>query len=283
MSEVSFYHQLLNGLSVVRARQRDDAFALDNILSGQSYYRKSFLDNTLSDLSFYLTVLGSGVSGFAYYNGEPMQGEAIRQIIDRDAIEVLRNEEVMDFPLRVSIMDAVYGQLNRLFGRGPYQTFAQSGTYREKANFRSRLLIEQMVPGQRVLLVGLVTEFVRDMLGRGLEVSISDLSPELVDANVYGVPVVNRGNDWTLRRLAASDAAIITGSAFSSNTVDSILEAAKSGGVDLYFYLETGSNFAPYLIERGAKFVLAEKFPFYDLPGETVFEVYKNDPSSQAK
>ncbi len=250
---------------------------MDNILSRQSYYRKSFLDNSLSDLSFYLTVLGSGTSGFAYYNGEPMQGEVIRQVIDRDAIEVLRNDRGLSFPLRISVLDAVYGEVNRILGKAPHQTFAHSGTYQEKANFRSQLLIKQLEPGSRVLLVGLVTEFVRDMLGRGLEVSISDLSPELVDTNVYGVPVVNRGNDWTLRRLKASDAAIITGAAFSSNTVDSILDAAEAGNVDLYFYLETVSNFAPYLIERGAKFVLAEKFPFYDLPGETVFEVYKHD------
>jgi putative heavy-metal chelation protein len=275
--EINFIDQLMAGLGIINGRLYDSRFVLDNVLSGQTYYRKSFLDNTMSDLSFYLAILESGAAGFSYYNGQPLPGEVISQLVSRNAVEVLRGSDSIPFPLRVAILDAVYGELNRIVGNAPHQIYPRSGSYREKANFRSQLMMEQLEPGKRVLLVGLVTEFVRDALGRGLQLSISDMSPELIDANVYGIPVVNRGNEWTLSRLADSDAAIVTGAAFSSNTVDSILETAQAHGVELYFYLETGSNFAHYLLSRGVRFVLAEKFPFYDLPGETVFEVYRRD------
>lgn len=137
---------------------------LDNVLSGQTYYRKSSFEEPLSDLSFYLTILDSGSSGFAYHHSAPAQGDNVKRLIDRNAIEVLTSEDSLEFPLRVSLLDAIYGECNRLQGRVPYRTYTQDGSYQEKADFRSNLVTEGLLPGSRVLLVGLVTEFVRDMI-----------------------------------------------------------------------------------------------------------------------
>lgn len=277
LNKIDFYGELLSGLDSTRKYDCNDRFVIDNILSGRTYYRKSFLNRTLADLSFYLTILGSGSSGFAYHNGLPVLGDHLSELINRSALQVLNGPDEIDFPLRISILDSAYGEYNRIHSIEPTRVFVRKGTYAETADFRSQLLVDQITSGQNVLLIGLVTQIARDMLARGLKVSISDMSPDLVDTAVYGIPVVTQGNKWTLERLAISDAAIVTGSVFSTNTLDSIFEVAQLNGVDLFFYLETGSNFAPYLIERGAKFVVAEKFPFYDLPGETRFEVHQPD------
>ena len=271
---LSFQDQLLCDAAAMDELRESDALLLDNILSGQTYYRKSSLENPLSDLSFYLTILDSGSAGFAYHNGIPAQGETVRNLINRNALDVLAGDNELDFPLRTSILDAVYGEYNRVLGHRPDQIFTQGGSYQDKADFRSQLVTEGLSAGRRVLLVGLVTEFVRDMIARDVEVSISDMSPELTGVEVHGIPVVNEGNEWTLGQLAICDAAIVTGAAFATNTVDTILDIAKANGTELHFYLETGSNFAPHLIDRGVKSVIAEKFPFYDLPGQTQFEVY---------
>lgn len=226
-------------------------------------------------MSFYLTILDSGETGFAYHNGAPAQGEEIRNLVNQNALGALASETAIDFPLRTSILDASYGEYNKLFNLQPTYATQRDGSYQDKANFRSKLVTEMLPSGRKVLLVGLATEFVRDMLDKEIDVSVSDMSPELKDTTVYNIPVVSDGNQWTLKQLAESDAAVVSGAAFSTNTIDSILQTAEAHGTDLHFYLETGSNFAPHLIDRGVKTVVAEKFPFYDLPGTTTFEVYE--------
>ncbi|HUY85098.1 MAG TPA: DUF364 domain-containing protein, partial [Candidatus Dormibacteraeota bacterium] len=223
---------------------------------------------------FYLTVLDSGTLGFSYHNDSPSQDESVRELVNINALEALDTHGNLDLPLRVSVLDAVYGAVNKRLDRTPKRIVSLDGSYEEKADFRSRLITGQLEKGSRVLLVGLVTQFVRDMLARDMRVSVSDMSPELEGIEVYGVPVINSGNAWTLDRLEVCDAAVVTGASIATNTIDSIFETAAASNTKLHFYLETGSNFAPELIRRGAESVVAEKFPFYDLPGEARFEVY---------
>lgn len=271
---MGFHDRLLDEALAIDGLSVDGSLNVDNILSGRTYYRKTSFEEPLSDLSYYLTILDSGASGFAYHNDSPAQDEIVKKLIDKNALGVLDTEKDLDFPLRVSLLDAVYGECNKLRGRTPSQTSIKDGSYQEAADFRAQLVTERLLPGRRVLLVGLVTEFVRDMISKDIEVVISDMSPELTGKEAHGVPITNEGNSWTLKQIAECDAAVVTGSAFSTNTIDSILSTAQAYGTDLHFYLETGGNFAPFLIEQGAKSVVAEKFPFYDLPGSTKFEVY---------
>jgi hypothetical protein len=246
---------------------------LDNILCGRSYYRKTQFDIPLADLSYYLCILGSGMAGFAYFNGNPLQGEQVLKLVDQSVIKLI--QKVKDGPLRISLLDAGCAEFNKQRGITPDKVIAKRGPYELKANFRSKLITDRIKKGKKVALVGLVTEFIRDLLAKQCKVSICDLSPELRNKTVYDLPISTLGNGQTLKLIAAADYAIVSGATFSSNTIDSILDTAKQHNTDLYFYLETGSNFAPFLIEAGAKFVLAEKFPFYDLPGETLFEIYE--------
>lgn len=270
----TFYDELLSNALAIPGLKIADSLRIDNILSGQTYYRKLALPNPLSDLSFYLTILDGGQLGFSYYNGQPKQGKSILKLVNKNALEVLESNEDMDLPLRVSLLDAVYGAINQRSGIIPHKIKVINDSYSKKADFRSSLVTEQLEKNTNVLLVGLVPQFVRDMKARDIQVSVSDMSPELEGTTVYGIPIINSGNAFTLDKLKTCDAAIVTGASIATDTIDSIFEIASASNTKLHFYLETGSNFAPELIRRGAVSVVAEKFPFYDFPGEARFEVY---------
>src|SRR5580700_748852 len=135
-----FHDRLLEDALSIDGLNTDSSLHVDNILSGQTYYRKASFDEPLSDLSFYLSILDSGSSGFAYHNGVPAQGDAVKRLINRNAVDVLADEQELEFPLRVSLLDAVYGECNRIRGRVPQQLHTKGGTYQEKADFRSQLV-----------------------------------------------------------------------------------------------------------------------------------------------
>ncbi len=270
----TFYNELLSNALNTSGLDIAKSLRIDNILSGQTYYRKLTLPNPLSDLSFYLTILDGGQLGFSYHNGQPTQGKSVLRLVNKNALEVLQGSADIDLPLRVSLLDAVYGAINQRNGIIPQRVASLNGNYSEKAAFRSRLVTERLEKNSNVLLVGLVPQFVRDMQARNIQVSVSDMSPELEGTEIYGIPVISSGNAFTLDKLKTCDAAIVTGASIATDTIDSIFEVASVSNTKLHFYLETGSNFAPELIRRGAVSVVAEKFPFYDFPGEARFEVY---------
>ncbi|MEO5627416.1 MAG: DUF364 domain-containing protein [Candidatus Saccharimonadales bacterium] len=250
-----------------------EGLEVDNILSGSSYYRKTNFQTPLADLSYYLCILGSGASGFAYFNGKPAPHNQLISVVDKPAIDLMRRD--LDWPLRVALIDAVCEEYNKYHKIEPSDKSGKRGTYQEKANYRSKITTDHVRTGKKVVVVGLVTEFVRELLEKKCEVSISDLSPELRGKKIHGLSVNTQGNKRTLELIADADYAIVSGATLSSNTVDSILETAKKYNTHLCFYLETGGNLAPFLLKAGAKLVIAEKFPFYDLPGETIYEVHR--------
>ncbi|MBC7582059.1 hypothetical protein H7097_04320 [Aeromicrobium sp.] len=270
----NFFSELVAKANAVPALHAGEGITIDDVQSGQTYYRKSDMQDPLSDLSYYIVKTDGGALGFSYYNGTPIQGKQILDVVNRSTLEILKYPSELHFPLAVSLLDATYGIYNRLHGRAPQHKFTHEGTYNEKADFRSKLVTEQVKSGNKVLLVGLVTQFVRDMIAKDIEVKVSDLSPELEGTEVYGVPITNKGNAWTLDALAECDDAIVTGACLATDTVDSIFETAEASSTKLHFYIETGNNFGPQLIDRGAASVVAEKYPFYDFPGPTRYEVF---------
>lgn len=247
---------------------------IDNILAGTTYYRKTSLAYPLADLSYYLTILESGASGFSYFHGDPIGHQTLLSLIDRSPYEILKKERI-PLSLRVSLLDSMYENYNRAILKKPTRTYMRNGNYHEKAKFRAKLLTKNIKPKSKVLMIGLVTEFLDELLNKDITVRITDKSPQLKGASVRGIQIIDGERKKTLKALASADYALVTGAVFTTNTIDEILHTAKIHDTKLCFYLETGSNFAPYLLENGAFLVLAEKFPFYDLPGQSTFEIYE--------
>ena len=244
---------------------------VDNILAGTSYYRKSSLGLALSDLSFYYCVLDNDTSGFAYFNESPLSEEELIKLINTPILKAISS--TTDIALRAALIDAAYSEYKFKPKIRPVKTHTITGGYKKKANFRSKLLTHDLL-GKHVVIVGLVSEFVRDLLANDCRVSVIDLSPELRGEKILGIPIISDGNHKTLDLIKSADYAIISGCTIANDTVDSIIVVAKNNKTHLRFYMETGSNLAPKVKEAGAELVVAETFPFYDMPGTTTFKVY---------
>lgn len=244
---------------------------VDNILAGTSYYRKSSFDLALSDLSFYYCVLDNDTTGFAYFNKSPLSEEQLIKLINKPVLGAA--EDTTDIALRVALLDAAYGKYKHKSRIRRVKTYTITGGYKKKADFRSQLLTHDL-HGKRVVVVGLVSEFVRDLLANDCKVSVIDLSPELRNKKILDIPIITEGNDTTLELIKSADYALISGCTVANGTIDSIISVAKKSKTCVRFYMETGGNLAPKVKEAGAELVVAEIFPFYDMPGTTRFEVY---------
>ena len=186
------------------------------------------------------------------------------------------NDETLDIALRISCADAGMNIYNEYCGEKPTKIFICDGNIKEKANIRSRLLTQHISTGQKVLLIGAVSEIARDVLKSTKNLSITECGQDSRGTGMYDIPI-EIGADATLKRLGKSDIAIITGATMTSNTIDDILDIGVKHNVDMRFYLETGSGFSRALLRKGAKLVLAESFPFYDMPGTTKMNLYYDD------
>jgi hypothetical protein len=273
----SLLEKTLNkSFELLRERVSDNDLLIDNIIIGTSFYRLTNYSTTLGDMSFYLAIIGQGDSGFAYFNPEANTHPPSETLnyVNKNVLDILSQD--LPHPLRVALSDAVIGVYNRSEGLQPNNTFKAEGSYAYKAAVRANLLTEDIQPGENVLLVGAVSEIAKEVLTKKGNLKITDLSKEKAKSHLYGVPIeLTNGN--TLKRMDEADTAIITGATFSSKTVDGIIDMGIKFNTKMIFYLETANNLGPHLIDVGVSKVVAEKFPFYDMPGTTFMEVYKHD------
>jgi uncharacterized protein (DUF4213/DUF364 family) len=254
----------------------NENLVIDNIILGRSYFRKTNFSKALGDMAFYLVILDQGDSGFAYFNitdKKAMHNEHL-SYINQSAIKIAR--EIQDLPLKTAIIDAITGVYNKTIKIQEHKTIKVNGSYANKASVRASLLTEDIVPNEKILLVGAVSEIAREIISKKGNLRISDLSKERENSYLYGIPIEVK-NGITIEIMKEVDTAVITGATFSSGTIDKILEAGKKHNTKMIFYLETANNFGPHLITSGAHKVIAEKFPFYDMPGTTIMEIYSND------
>jgi hypothetical protein len=249
-------------------------FLIDNVIKGISYFRKSNYSEVLGDMCFYLAIVGQGEAGFAYFNPSPktLNQDDLQRIVNKNVFT--QAFETNDLPLKTALIDAITGLYNKSQGLRPNKVIKAEGSYQSKAAIRARLLTEGIKPAEKVLLVGAVSEIAREVLARQADLRITDLSKDRENTHLHGIPI-ELTNGKTMERMDEANTAIITGATFSSGTVDGILEYGRELGTKMIFYLETANNFGPQLIDAGAHLVVAEKFPFYDLPGSTFMEVHE--------
>lgn len=249
---------------------------VDNIIIGRSFFRKTNCSTIFNDMSFYLAIIGQGDSGFAYFNpdGNVLQSDELSDYVNKNVFEAVR--QAKHLPLKTVLSDAAIGIYNRSVNLQPHQIFKAEGSYASKAALRAELLTSDIISGENVLLVGAVSEIAREILAKNGKLRITDLSRNNENNYLCGI-ATELTNGKTLERMQEADVAIITGATFSSGTVDEILTLGNQCGTKMIFYLETANNLGPHLIEEGAVKVIAEKFPFYDMPGTTIMEVYTHD------
>lgn len=248
-------------------------FEIGQIYVGQLYFSKLECIETFSDMFFYMTICRNGHAGFAYTN--KTINENLKRFINKSVLEVFEDDS-LDMAIRIACADAAMHIYNEYSQEKPTDIFACKGNIKEKANIRSCLLAQYISEGQQVLLVGAVPEIARDVLKSTKKLRITECGQDSCGTKLYDIPI-EMGVDSTLNLLEKSDIAIVTGATMTSNTIDDILEIGAKNNVDMRFYLETGTGFSDYLFKKGAKLVLAEAFPYYNMPGITKINLYYDD------
>jgi hypothetical protein len=104
-----------------------DALIVDNVLSGQSFFRKTGYDRVLDDMHYCMTILGDGDAGFSYHNTPILQD--ILTIVNKYAPDVVG--QVQHLPLKVSLIDAIASVYNRVNGIRPTESYAVNGSYQK--------------------------------------------------------------------------------------------------------------------------------------------------------
>ncbi|MEU1847917.1 DUF364 domain-containing protein [Streptomyces sp. NPDC019990] len=175
----------------------------------------------------------------------------------------------------IAALDAAAGALRM----EPSHSVTAGGTTHHKGRVRSELVAAEVdrvvLPGgpARVLLVGVTAAMVEVLVERGHSVLASDLDPGIIGSEVHGVRV-HSGTE-TCRLLARADAAVITGMTTTTGTVDDVVAAAEAHDVPLVVFAQTGGHVFPLMLDRCSGAVVAERFPFYMLSGDTTFDIYR--------
>ena len=129
---------------------------------------------------------------------------------------------------------------------------------------------------KKILVVGAVSNIIKELTKTGAEIFATDLDKTLVDGDLEGIKVKD-GAVNTIPLLHEVDVALVTGMTLSTDTLDEILAATKKSNLKIVVFAQTGANISPYYLDFGVKTVLAESFPSCIFPGDTLMKVYRNE------
>jgi hypothetical protein len=178
---------------------------------------------------------------------------------------------------QVAATDAMFSA----FEKRPDETKTMTGSSAEKAVWRSRIVVDEVlrqlelagVEGGRVVNVGVIGNIIKALTAEGIEVTGTDADPTLVGTEIGGVPIFDQ--DKTLEYVEKSDVAVMTGMVISTDSLEGILDAAKKGGTRLVLFCETGANLCEEYVKLGVDSAIAEYFPFYIFGGTTQIDVFR--------
>lgn len=241
-------------------------FRIDNITHATRLYRMNGCDRVFDDLQSVILALPNAY-GFAYFQ-EPRIHE-LKVYVGRDAREVLK-ERVPNY-FKVALLDALFGTRTRGGERGILY-----GNKTQKARERARLLLKEITPNARILLIGATSDIAHEARAQGRTFRMIDLESQKIGISIDGIMVEDgTQGKGTLQAIRESDHVIATGMIFSTGTADAVLDEVRASGAKLTLFLETGAHFGEMLLAHGADIVFAEQYPFYTFPGPTEYCVYR--------
>ena len=177
----------------------------------------------------------------------------------------------------IAALDAAFGVTQAT----PTMRYTAHGGATAKSTVRANAIANEIellaLDGDRaqvkVVMVGAVGNVLAELRGRGYRMYATDFDESLIDRDVAGVRV--ESGERTLERIAECQIGLITGMTLATESLTDIFCAAGQSGTRLVFFCQTGSNFAAEYLEAGANAVVAERFPFYMLPGDTEFSIFR--------
>lgn len=191
-------------------------------------------------------------------------------IISLDA-RFVRTESL---PLKVALIDSCYGNL---VSEESY-CYQINGCTTLKSKKRASIISEAVMdlnnkPNPRILMVGVVNSIVDNLISNGATCILSDLDDKLIN-QYHKSAIIHHGNMNT-ELINECDVLLITGMAITTQTLGRLLVEANEMKKPVVIFAQTGSNFASEYLELGADCVIAEKYPWYCIPGRSDIKIYK--------
>lgn len=174
--------------------------------------------------------------------------------------------ELLEHPLaavRVAALDAYLMHVlphTPANGARPWSLPAGDSLRKSRARARAVIGLLGAVPGQRVLVVGVVNSLLEALRDRGLDYEPCDLKGGTTE---WGEEV----RTDAAAALDRCDALLVSGMTLGNGTFEPLREHAARHGKELVVFAQTGSAVLPRLLGAGVSAVCAEPYPFFWLDG----------------
>ncbi|MFH1502240.1 MAG: DUF364 domain-containing protein [Candidatus Eisenbacteria bacterium] len=264
------YLELLRQKGIDKSRELpDESFRVRGLWRTDLLFRPNPVERTFKYVYLLVQTVGEGA---CYCSTIPMLEEGY-YLLGQDCREV-------EFKYRcyeVATIDAMYSA----FEKRPDETRTMTGTSDQKALWRSRIIVDEVVrqlelagvEGGSVVNVGVIGNIMKMLSDRGIEVVGTDEDPILVGSELAGMPI--HGEERTVEFVERCDAAVLTGMIISTDSMEDILDAARRTGTKLIMFCETGANLCEEYIKLGVDSAVAEPFPFYIFGGTTRIDIHR--------
>ena len=210
--------------------------------------------------------------------------DADHALVGEDSRVILKDRRFRDDIDRTALIDLVIGHVSP---PATHQLVVDQ-ILRDKYAARSRLFADEAeavlrrkgagaIKGRKpcVLVIGATSGILDALVARGLEVTATDMSPDVVGKNLGGVTVRDATENGSL--IEAADLAIITGMTLPNRTLPGLIEAAKIHNTSTMIWAVTGKNLGHYYTEQGIDCVISDPAPFLQLPGPAAIGVWRRE------
>lgn len=192
-------------------------------------------------------------------------------LLGKDAREV----RTQDIGVEIAILDAIYS----VFEKKPDSSYVFEGSSNEKAIRRAQIIVDQVEKelGKRrgkVLNVGVMGNFIKQLRDRGIDIIASDFDPALIGQRINGVYV--ESGEKTLDLIKECDLVLATGMTLTTRTLGDIITTAKRHEKKVVLFAATGAQFAEeYCKTFGVNMVISEPQPQYIFQGKSIINIYR--------
>jgi hypothetical protein len=203
--------------------------------------------------------------------------------VGKDVRQILKDRLCLDSIDRTAFVDLVMGHLSRQVN----EQVTLEGAVQDKYFDRARIFADEaakIIESKRVkslkgsdahvLVVGATAGIIRALLKRGLEVSATDLSPEVAGTELGGVKIRN-GKVANTSLMAKVDLAIITGMTLPNQTLPGLIKLAQQYNTSTMIWAASGKHFGRYFTEHGVDCVISDPTPFSFLPGPASIGIWR--------
>lgn len=250
----------------------DEDFILRGLWSIDYRYRPNEWER---DLSYGMLLAQTTGQGCCYVDYPAAQIDD--RFLGKDSRTIIDD---LDRSTAIAVLDAVYS----VFDAQPEQSFEFKGTSADKAVTRAQIVVDQVkrelaeMGGNRVLNVGVMGIFIRQLKDAGVHVISSDYHESIVGKRIHDADVVS--GDRTLDLVKEVDVVLATGMTLTTDTLGMILDTAHRHGSRVVLFAATGAHFAQEYCEGlGVDVVVSEPQPQYMFQGTTSISIFRKRSS----